>query len=402
MRKLLHDALCITLSLSLTLLGTGCQRGTTDGAMNEPEPALTSPAEAEGEPSDIEFEINDENDLHFASLNDESLLQYVADDLEGSIESELASDDYQVIDVASVYVSKEYLEELEYNSKENVFFGYTLAELEEQLGDQRYVFTVGDDGHTTVAAFSEYEDPMIPVLKNLAIGGGVILVCVTISVATGGATVGAAYVVHEVFAASATTAAKAAVSTGAMSALTSGIVTGYQTGDMEAALRAAAIDGSKGFKIGAITGAVAGGAGKGLDLLKSSRTVHSWQESEAEVLKRYGGKDQVSYLKGEEVSNVEGGCTRPDVMRWFKGHREAIEVKNYNLKSAKSYYQLKRELERQITQRTIDLPPGTTQRVVLDVRGYGYSKQFLDSVVKELANLLTPIDSSVVIDLLTV
>ena len=396
MKKLLHNALCVLLSGSLVLMGTGCA-----GQRQVPELAEASPDNGtEKEPVDIEFEINDENDLRFAGLNDESLLQFVADDLEGSIESELANDDYQVLDVASIYISQEYLEELEYNSKENVFFGYTLRDLEEQLGDQRYVFTVGDDGHTTVTAFAEYEDPMIPVLKNMAIGGGVILVCVTISVATGGATVGAAYVVHELFAASATTAAKVAVSTGAMSAITSGVVTGYKTGDMEAALRAAAIDGSKGFKMGAITGAVAGGASKGLDLFKSSRAVHSWQESEAEVLKRYGGKDQVSYMKGEEVAKKTEGCTRPDVVRRIKGHLEAIEVKNYNLKSAKSYYQLKRELERQIRQRTIDLPAGTTQRVVLDVRGYGYSKQFLDSVVRELTSLLKPIDGSVVIDLL--
>ena len=243
---------------------------------------------------------------------------------------------------------------------------------------------------------------MIPILKNLAIGGGVILVCVTISVATGGATVGAAYVVHEFFAASATTATKMALSTGAMSALTSGVMTGYKTGDMKEALRAAAIDGSKGFKFGAITGAVAGGASKGLDLFKSSNTVHSWQQSEAEVLKRYGGSDQVSYLKGEVVSKTTEGCTRPDVVRSIKGQFEAIEVKNYNMNSAKSYYQLRKELVRQVQQRTVDLPAGTRQRVVLDARGYGYSKQFLDSVANDLSRLLKPIDSSVVIDIMAV
>lgn len=386
MRRFIHDALCVLLSCSLVLMGTGCA-----GQSSEDNTA------------DIEFEINDESDLKFANLDDEELLQYIADDLEGSIESELASDDCQVLDVATVYISKEYLEELEYNSLKNIFFGYNLGEIEKQIGDQRYVFTLGEDGHTTVTEFAEYEDPMIPVLKNMAIGGGVILVCVTITIATGGAASGgAAYIVHEVFAASATYATKMALSTGAMSALTSGIVTGYQTGDMEAAFRAAVIDGSKGFKLGAITGAIAGGVSKGLDLFKSSRTVHSWQNSEKEVLKRYGGNDQVSYMKGEEVVKKTQGCTRPDVVREIKGHLEAIEVKNYNLRSAKGYYNLKRELKRQIQQRTIDLPKGTTQRVVLDVRGYGYSKQFLKSVVTDLTNTLKPIDNSIVIDLLTV
>ncbi len=128
MRRLLHNALCVLLSGALVLMGTGCA-GKNDSVDEESNPHQSS----DDEPIDIEFRIKDEKDFHFSGLADESLLRYVSDDLASTIESDLASDDYQVMDVASVYISKEYLEELEYNSKENIFFGYSLSEFRSRL-----------------------------------------------------------------------------------------------------------------------------------------------------------------------------------------------------------------------------------------------------------------------------
>ena len=54
--------------------------------------------------------------------------------------SALNSADYLVSDVSAVYVSKEYLEELDYNSQSNIYFGYTLDELDAQFQGKRYVF----------------------------------------------------------------------------------------------------------------------------------------------------------------------------------------------------------------------------------------------------------------------
>ncbi|MCR5305366.1 MAG: hypothetical protein K6E36_02550 [Oscillospiraceae bacterium] len=42
------------------------------------------------------------------------------------------------------------------NSQENVYFGYTLSELEQQFEGTKYVFTVNDEGQTTVKAFEAY------------------------------------------------------------------------------------------------------------------------------------------------------------------------------------------------------------------------------------------------------
>ena len=58
----------------------------------------------------------------------------------------LDSDDYFVEKVDAIYLSEEYIEELAYNSKSNVFFGFTLADLEAEFQGTRYVFTLGDDG----------------------------------------------------------------------------------------------------------------------------------------------------------------------------------------------------------------------------------------------------------------
>ena len=61
----------------------------------------------------------------FSGLNDSDLLQYVEEDLYTKISDQL-EEDYYVENVSAVYVSKEYLEELAYNSRSNIFFGYTL------------------------------------------------------------------------------------------------------------------------------------------------------------------------------------------------------------------------------------------------------------------------------------
>ena len=58
---------------------------------------------------------------------------YIEDTLYESLVSELDSEDYFVENVTAIYISQDYLDELEYNSKANVFFGYTLNGLEAQF-----------------------------------------------------------------------------------------------------------------------------------------------------------------------------------------------------------------------------------------------------------------------------
>lgn len=131
----------------------------------------------------MDLDINPED---FTDLSDENLLRYVEDEVYAGITERLASEDYIVESVDAIYISKEYLEEIEYNSQENIYFGYTLSELDAQYDGTRYVFTLGDDGQTTTKAFEKYDDTYEQVIKNVAIGTGVILICATVSVVSAG------------------------------------------------------------------------------------------------------------------------------------------------------------------------------------------------------------------------
>ena len=350
----------------------------------------------------------DINTEHFeeSDLGNPELLQYIKDNIYASLEKELKSDDFTIEQVEAIYISKEYLEELAYNSKSNIFFGYTLEEIESQFSDEKYIFTLGDDGNTVVKQFEPFDDTNEQLLKNIAIGSGVILVCVTVSVVTGGAGLPA---VSMIFTASAKTGAVMAVSSGAIGGVASGIAMGVQTGDMNQALKAAEVAASENFKWGAITGVLAGGATKAITIKKSldgtngiinsNGKIPSSRESEERALKKYGGNGQVSYLNGKQVPPNILNATRPDIIRETKNGLEAIEVKNYNLADPNNRYSLYRELKRQVTERVKNLPPGTSQRVVLEVKGRGFSKDIIkltkDEIQKRCADVYPNLPVSV-------
>ena len=128
-----------------------------------------------------------ESQPDFRGLNDPALLPFIENTLYAQLVGTLNSEDYFVENVSAVYISQEYLDELAYNSQANVFFGFTLAELEAQFQGEKYIFTLGDDGKTAVEPWTDYVDPYEQVIGNVAVGTGVILVCVTVSAVTGGA-----------------------------------------------------------------------------------------------------------------------------------------------------------------------------------------------------------------------
>ena len=195
----------------------------------------------------------------FGNLNDPRLLGYMESTVYAEALGHIDSTKYVVSDVQAIYVSKEFLEESAYNSKSNIFFGYTLDELDSHFQGTKYVFTLGEDGKTIVRAFEPYDDTYDKIFRNVAIGTGVILICVVISVVTYGAGAPAA---AAIFAASAKTGAIAALSSAAIGGAAAGIMTGVETGDFNESMKAAALAGSEGYKWGAITGAVSGGIGE--------------------------------------------------------------------------------------------------------------------------------------------
>ena len=228
------------------------------------EPDVSQSPEETTKPDQLEQSAPEE--LTFNGLNDPNLLRYMEDSIYAGVVQNLNSEEYFVENVEAVYVSQEYLDELEYNSKSNIYFGYTIDELDALFQGEKYVFTLDEEGKTTVTAFEPYDDTYDKALMKVAIGTGVILVCVTVSVVTGGIGTGAAAAVSTIFSAAAKGSAIMASSGGLISGVTSGIVTGLQTEDFDQALHAAAESGSEGFMWGAVAGAVSGGVGEAVNL----------------------------------------------------------------------------------------------------------------------------------------
>ena len=282
----------IALSLSAILLLVGCSQNVVTST-NESVPSIENNSSSVAEdadlsteesgPSETEIAVADITDLtllpvaegeevdtsdyvyevDFSSLDSDGLQDYVEDSFYDSLLTELDGTDCFVSDIETVYISQEYIDELAYNSQVNVFFGYTLAELDEQFSGQRYVFTLSDQGDTIVTAFESYDDTYNRAIKNVSVGTGVILLSVTIS--AGGA-LSNKPAVTMIFAFAAATGTIVALSAGTIAAVAAAIYTGIQTGDMEAAKKAAALIGSEAFMWGSIVGTVAGGTYEAIQL----------------------------------------------------------------------------------------------------------------------------------------
>ena len=271
----------ISILIVCVLVLTGCVQQTTVSETNDTEVVNATNVSNFEEISEIgKLEVATDEDKIISSdslmtfktivpeyneLSDPNLLRYTEDNIYSQLVAELNSDEYFIENVSAVYLSKEYLEELEYNSKSNIYFGFSLEELDEQFQGTRYIFSLSDDGETVVETFEKYDDTYEKVIKNVAIGTGVILICVTVSVVTAAA---GAPEISVIFAASAKTGATFAVSSAALSGVTAAIITGTQTHDMDQTIKEGALAASESFKWGAISGVVTGGVTEGVKYAK--------------------------------------------------------------------------------------------------------------------------------------
>lgn len=73
------------------------------------------------------------------------------------------------------------------------------------------------------------------------------------------------------------------------------------------------------------------------------------------------------------------------------GSIKAIEVKNYNLASSNSRSVLYKETVGEVTDRVNNLPSGSTQEIILDVRGRGFSKDVIDNVMENIQSRCAPV-----------
>lgn len=277
---------------------------------------LSNPGNAESS-SASSTEINWEQDVKFTGMSDESLLPYIEDTVYSQLVADLDSDEFFIEDVSAVYVSPEYLSELAYNSQENVFFGYSLSGLDEYFHGTRYVFTVDDNGQTTVEPLQVVKDTTYEqLLKNVAVGTGVILVCVTVSAVTGG--LGTAPAVSMIFAVAAKTAATCALSGTLISGVSAAIVKGYETGDLSEALKAGALGASEGYKWGAISGAITGAASETWGLFRATRL----------------GKTAENGLTMNQAAMIQKETGYPlNIIKQFHSYDEYLVFRNAGLQS---------------------------------------------------------------------
>lgn len=250
----------IALLLSAVLLFAGC--GRSQPGVTETSGNSAGTSETTSGTIDLEDALS-----RYTALDDKQLLTYVENLVYRDTVLSLNSAEYFVENVSAVYISKEYLDEVAFNSKANIYFGYTLDDLDGIFKGTKYIFTLSDSGNTTVQELQEIKDVSTEtMLKNVAIGTGVILICVTVSIVSAGA---GAPAVSMIFAASAEGAKTFAVSSAVLGGISAGIVRGIQTGDLNEALQTAAMSATEGFKWGAVSGAIVGGGHEAF-LLKSA------------------------------------------------------------------------------------------------------------------------------------
>ena len=239
----------IALILCLALLISGCS-------------GFAKTDEKQSDNSDIE--ISDDVNEEFLGLEDKELLGYVENSVYTELVQTLDSEVFFVEGVETAYVSKEYLEEVEYNSKANIFFGYTLDDLDVLFPDTRYVFTLDESGQTAVEELVEIEDETYDkIIRNVAIGSGVILVCVTVAIvtkspaatATAGKTVKMIFTASSMGAKAGTTIALKSAGIGGTAAA---IMEAIRTNDFDKAVKAGLLGASEGFMFGAIFGTAKG------------------------------------------------------------------------------------------------------------------------------------------------
>lgn len=218
------------------------------------------------------------------SLSSEEFNAYIEDTLYCELSDSLDDVEFQIEDISVSYLSKEYLEERAYNVKTNVYFGHTREELDAQFNGTRYVFTLGEDGHTTVKEFEEIEDTTFSqIVRNVAIGAGVIIVCVVVAVVTKNpaAAANAGKTIKMIYAIS-SNAAKGAATLATSKTIGNGVSTlvreYYQTGNIEEALKNGALAASEGFRSGAIEGAIIGGIAGAVAGYKQTGDIRYFEE----------------------------------------------------------------------------------------------------------------------------
>lgn len=110
------------------------------------------------------------------------------------------------------------------------------------------------------------------------------------------------------------------------------------------------------------------------------------RQSELDALEKYGGEEQLSWLDGKQVPYGTPGSTRPDIAVTDpeSGVITAIEVKNYELGNNASVEKLCTVITAQVSHRVENMPPGTQQIIVIDVRGQNLTPERIEEIKAQI------------------
>jgi len=268
----------------------------------------------------------------------------VQDYIKFAIEDDLqeAFPGYNVDYVECIYISQEYIDEVYYNSLNNVYFGYDYDEVASYMQDTNWTFTVDENGQTVVTEVKESSNALVDIVKKAAIGTGAIVVCAVISCVSGG--VGAAPVAC-FFAGAAKGALIGAVSGAAVSGVIGGAIAGVQTQSWEGALNGALTAAADGYMWGALSGALVGGFSStscfaGDTLVKTDRGYMPICEIGVGNFV-YSFNEQTGVYDYRPVSNVTRKTT-VDTVKVFVGDEEIITTSTHPFYTSDGWVEAKK------------------------------------------------------------
>ncbi|MBO5327694.1 MAG: hypothetical protein J6B04_00810 [Clostridia bacterium] len=162
--------------------------------------------------------------------------------------------EYKVDYVEYGYLSQEYVNELYYNSLTNVYYGFNYEEVASYMQNENWVFTVDESGQTVANKVVHTNSGLLDLVKNVAIGSGVVVVCAVLTCVT----VSLAAPVACFFVGAAKGAVVGGISGAAIGGAIGGAVKGVQTNSWEGALNGAASGALKGCSWGVLAGSMVG------------------------------------------------------------------------------------------------------------------------------------------------
>ncbi len=161
----------------------------------------------------------------------------------------------------------------------------------------------------------------------MAIGTGVVLVCVTVSVAASAISAPVASTVSIIFAASAKASAVGALTGAAFGSACSGILAAIETGDSEQALKAFASGAADGYKWGAISGAAIGGVGEAIQFKRAVDSGLSLNQAVIQRKSKYPVEVVKSIRNADEYSIYEKANLVPEEINGKSALVRKIDLK---------------------------------------------------------------------------